>query len=244
MHACPPRPLAATLRALALLAALATAGCGGTAPTAVPAAPAVGAATAPTPSASTTGNPGATTAQTRTADDGADRAAQLAVAETVLRALGAVAAGGPFPAGLRPEVREDLARIIDGTNGVGNRCLVEFTVTNAPTWQFAPAFFVPLLNPDGSAAPGARDEGVRVTATGLEGYRTAASIPQRPPGAGATPGALPPGSVCAPATPGTPVQLPDERHRALRGEMVTVLVEWREGAWAATEVQATGAGFP
>lgn len=165
------------------------------------------------------------------------------MAEAVLRALGDLAAGRPAPPGLRPEVLEDLRRLIDGSDGVGRRCLVEFAVVGTPTWQFSPVSFVPLLNLDGSAAGAVRDEGARVTTIRLEGYRSAVSF-QSPPEKGTTPVALPAGSPCAPATPGVPVQLPDYSHRALRGEALAVLVEWRDGAWVATGVDSVGVAFP
>ncbi len=239
------RPRAATWLAVALLAALATGGCGGVAATPAPLATVpVGAAAPPAPT-SAGNSPGPATAPTGTPAAGAaERAAQLAVAATVLRAIGQVAAGRPFPAGLRPEVHEDILRLIDGSDGVGRRCLVEFTVTNTPTWQFAPAYFVPLLNHDGTAAGTARDEGARLTATRLEGYRTAVTFQAPPPGTGATPVALPTGSPCAPATPGVAVQFPDHDHRALRGHAIAVLVEWRDGTWVATGVESTGTGLP
>ena len=60
----------------------------------------------------------------------------------------------------------------------------------------------------------------------------------------ATPTSLPPGSPCAAAAPATPYQLARDRHRALRGEGLAVLVEFRDGAWAATEARAAGTGLP
>jgi len=239
MHAVPVRPPIAALVALALLVALATGGCGAgaaapTAPAPIPAAP---------PTTGAVARPGSAAAVATTDPRDADRLDQLAVAGTVLRALGDLAAGRPAPAGLRPEVLEDLRRLIDGSDGVGRRCLVEFTVVGTPIWQFSPVAFVPLLNLDGSATGDARDEGVRLTTMRLEGYRSAVTF-RPPPATGATPVAPPTGSPCAPATPGVPVQLPDDTHRALRGEGLAVLVEWRDGAWVATGVDAVGVGLP
>ncbi len=233
----PARRPAATLAALALLAALA-AGCGGATP--APGRPAATAAATPPPTAATA-SPGRMPATA--ADPGAaERAAQLAVAGAVLGALGDLAAGRPGPAGLRPAVLEDLRRLIDGSDGVGRRCLVEFTVVGTPEWRVDPVAFVPLLGADGEAVAGSRDAGAWLTTTRLEGYRTA--VTYRATAGAAAPAAPPPGSPCAPATPGVPVQLPDERHRALRGAGLAVLVEWRDGAWAATEARASGAGLP
>ncbi len=221
-------PAAAPLRALALVAALALAGCGG-APVATAPPAALGAATpAPTAPVGVGRVPPATPPVGTAADAAADRAAQLAAAGGVLRALGDVAAGRPAPADLRPEVLADLRLLIDRGDGGLRRCLVEF---------------VPLLDADGAVVAGARDAGVRLTTSGLEGYATIVSF-QSSLGDPATPTSLPPGSPCAPAAPATPYQVARDRHRALRGEALAVLVEFRDGAWAATEARAAGTGLP
>ena len=240
------RPTAIPLRAVALLAvlALALAGCGGApAATALPAA-LVAATPAPTPPGGV-GRvpPSAPPGGTAAADAAADRAAQLAAAGAVLRALGDVAAGRPAPPDLRPEVLADLRLLIDRGDGGLRRCLVEFTVVGAPKWLAAAVEFVPLLGADGAVVAGSRDAGVRLTTSGLEGYATVVSF-QSSPGDPATPTSLPPGSPCAAAAPATPYQLARDRHRALRGEALAVLVEWRDGAWVATEAQAAGTGLP
>jgi len=98
---------------------------------------------------------------------------------------------------------------------------------------------VPLLGADGAVVAGSRDAGVRLTTSGLEDYATVVSL-QTPLGDPATPTSLPPGSPCAP----TAHQLARDRHRALRGEGLAVLVEFRDGGWAATEAQAAGTGLP
>ncbi len=238
-------PAAAPLRALALAATLALAGCGGTpVATAPPAAlvPATGAAAAPAPTPpGGVGRVPPSAPRVATADPAADRAAQRAQADLVLRALGALAAGQPAPPGLRPAVLDDLRALIDRSDRTPRRCLTELTVVGAVDWAAAPVAFVPLLAPDGSVVPGSRDAGVRLTTSGLEGYKTVASFPM-PFGDPATPTALPAGSPCASAAPATPLQLPADRHRALRGEALVVLVEWRDGAWTATE--ATGTALP
>jgi hypothetical protein len=161
----------------------------------------------------------------------------------VLRALGDVAAGRPAPPDLRPEILADLRLLIDRGTGTARRCLVEFTVVGAPRWTADPVAFVPLLDADGAVVAGARDAGVRLTTSGLEGYATVVTF-QSPLGDPATPTSLPPGSPCAPAARATPYQVARDRHRALRGEALAVLVEFRDGAWVATEARAAGTGLP
>ncbi len=236
------RPTAVPRRALALLAALALVGCGG--PPVATAPPAALVAATPAPTAPSRRGPDATApAGPGPADAAADRAAQLAAAGAVLRALGDVAAGRPAPPDLRPEILADLRLLIDRGTGGARRCLVEFTVVGAVTWQAAPVEFVPLLDADGAVVAGARDAGVRLTTSGLEGYATVVTF-QSSLGDPATPTSLPPGSPCAPAAPATPYQVARDRHRALRGEALAVLVEFRDGAWVATEARAAGTGLP
>lgn len=243
-------PFARPFTPLAILALAADregGGCGGAAPATSPAptvAPTttVGASAAPVASAAV-GGPRVGTATPPPVDDATERVAQLAVADVALRALSERAAGRPAPVELRPEVVEDLGRLIDGTAGVGRRCLVEFTLTATPNWRFETVFFAPLLNLDGSPAGAARDEGARLTTVGLEGYRAAVTVGAPPP-SGATPAALPPGSPCTPATTGATAQLPGDGRRALRGEALIVLVEWRDGAWVATAVDSVGTPLP
>jgi len=237
------RPTAVPRRAVALLVALALAGCGGAPATTAPPA-ALGVATpVPTPPGGAGRVPPATPPVGTAADAAADRAAQLAAAGGVLPPHGDVAAGRPAPADLRPEVLADLRLLIDRGDGGLRRCLVEFTVVGAPRWTAAPVAFVPLLDADGAVVAGARDAGVRLTTSGLEGYATIVSF-QSSLGDPATPTSLPPGSPCAPAAPATPYQVARDRHRALRGEALAVLVEFRDGAWAATEARAAGTGLP
>jgi len=237
-------PAAAPLRALALVAALALAGCGGAPAATAPPATRVAASPAPTPPGGAGRVPPVTpTVGVAAADAAADRAAQLAVAGAVLRALGDVAAGRPAPPDLRPEILQDLRLLIDRGDGGLRRCLVEFTVVGAPRWTAAPVEFVPLLDADGAVVAGARDAGVRLTTSGLEGYATVVTF-QSPLGDPATPTSLPPGSPCAPAAPATPYQVARDQHRALRGEALAVLVESRDGAWVATEARAAGTGLP
>jgi len=240
------RPTAVPRRVLALLAvlALALAGCGGVPAATAPPVTLAAASPAPTPPGGAGRVPPATPpGATAAADAAADRAAQLAAAGAVLRALGDVAAGRPAPPDLRPELLADLRLLIDRGDGGLRRCLVEFTVVGAPRWTVAPVEFVPLLDADGSVVAGGRDAGVRLTTSGLEGYATVVSF-QPSLGDPATPTALPPGSPCAPAAPATPYQVARDRHRALRGEGLAVLVESRDGAWVATEARAAGTGLP
>ena len=236
-------PAAAPLRALALVAALALAGCGGVPVATAPPAALVAATPAPTAPGGVGRVPPATPPVGTAADAAADRAAQLAAAGAVLRALGDVAAGRPAPPDLRPEILADLRLLIDRGTGTARRCLVEFTVVGAPRWTADPVEFVPLLDADGAVVAGARDAGVRLTTSGLEGYATVVTF-QSPLGDPATPTSLPPGSPCAPAARATPYQVARDRHRALRGEALAVLVEFRDGAWAATEARAAGTGLP
>ncbi len=244
----PAPPAAAPLRALAL------AGCGGApAATAPPAAlvpaPVTGVAAAPTPPGGV-GRVPPSAPRVATADPAADRAAQRAQADLVLRALGALAAGQPAPPGLRPAVLDDLRALIDRSDRTPRRCLTEFAIVGAARWSDAPVAFVPLLAPDGSVVAGSRDAGVRLTTTGLEGYKTVIAFQQAPTGVPlplgdpATPTTLPAGSPCRPAAPATPLQVAADRHRALRGEALAVLVEFRDGGWAATEARAAGTGLP
>jgi len=234
-----PKPTrAAPLRALALVAALALVGCGGAPTATVPPTARVAATSAQPPALTPPGGVGRVPA------------AQQAQADLVLRALGTVAAGQVAPPDLRPEVADDLRLLIDQSNRTPRRCLTEFTVVGAATWEMIPVSFVPLLDAAGTPVAGSCDDGVRLTTRQLEGYKTVLTFQGTVDGVPfpdvgpATPTALPAGSPCAPNAPATPLQVTADQHRALRGEALVVLVEFRDGAWVATEAHAAGTGLP